>query len=74
MKNRGDNFNVLRLVFYELFDDVSHLHVLNLKYHRFLTVIQFYRNIDRNRVGKSPEEILTRPIFRNILINLKETR
>ena len=40
----------------------------------FLKVIQFYSNIGKKRVGKSPEEISTRPTFRNILINLKGTR
>ena len=39
-----------------------------------LTVIQFYSNIDEKRVGKSPQEILTWPAFRNILTNLKGTR
>ena len=34
----------------------------------FLTVIQFYGNIDEKRVGKSPQEISTWPTFRNILI------
>ena len=37
----------------------------------FLTVIQFYSNIDEKRVGKSPQEISTWPTFRNILTNLK---
>ena len=40
----------------------------------FLTVIQFYSNIAEKRVGKSPQEISTRPTFRNILTNLKGTR
>ena len=40
----------------------------------FLTVIQFYSNIDGKRVGKSPQKILTWPTFRNILTNLKGTR
>ena len=40
----------------------------------FLTVIQFYSNIDEKRVGKSPQEISTMPTFRNILTNLKGTR
>ena len=40
----------------------------------FLTVIQFYSNIDEKRVGKSPQKILTLPTFRNILTNLKGTR
>ena len=38
----------------------------------FLTVIQFYSNIDEKRVGKSPREISTLPTFRNTLTNLKE--
>ena len=33
----------------------------------FLTVIQFYSNIDKKRVGKNPREISTWPTFRNIL-------
>ena len=37
----------------------------------FLTVIQFYSNIVEKSVGKSPQEISTRPTFRNILTNLK---
>ena len=41
----------------------------------FLTVlIQFYSNIVEKRVGKSPQEISTRPTFRNILTNFKVTR
>ena len=36
----------------------------------FLTVIQFYSNIDKKRIGKNPQEIS----FRNILTNLKGTR
>ena len=41
----------------------------------FLTVIKFYiSNIVEKRVGKSPQEISTRPTFRNILTNLKGTR
>ena len=40
----------------------------------FLTVKQFYNNIDEKRVGKSPQEISKWPTFRNILTNLKETR
>ena len=35
-------------------------------------VIQFYSNIDEKHVGKSPQEIPTRPTFRNILTNLKK--
>ena len=40
----------------------------------FLTVIQFYGNIDEKRVGKSPQEISTWPTFRNIHTNFKGTR
>ena len=40
----------------------------------FLIAIQFYSNIDEKRFGKSPQEISTRPTFRNILTNLKGTR
>ena len=40
----------------------------------FLRVIQFYSNIVEKRVGKSAQEISTRPTFRNILTNLKGTR
>ena len=40
----------------------------------FLTVIQFYCNIVEKRVGKSPQEISTRPTFRNILTKFKGTR
>ena len=39
-----------------------------------LTVIQFYSNIHKKRIGKSPQEISTWPTFRNILTNLKGTR
>ena len=72
--NGGDHLNVLCLVFYELSDDVSHLFLNSLEISPFLTIIQFYTNIDEKRVGKSPQEISTRPTFRNILTNLKETR
>ena len=37
----------------------------------FLTIIQFYSNIDEKRVGKSPQEISKWPTFRNTLTNLK---
>ena len=40
----------------------------------FLTVIQFYSNIDKKRVGKNPQEISTWPTFRNIVNNPKGTR
>ena len=40
----------------------------------FSTVIQFYSYIDEKHVGKSPQEISTRPTFRNTLTNLKGTR
>ena len=41
----------------------------------FLTVItRFYSHIDEKRIGKTPEEISTRPTFRNIPTNLKGTR
>ena len=39
-----------------------------------LTVIQFYSNIGRKRVGKSPQEISVRTTFRNMLTNFKGTR
>ena len=47
---------------------------IELEVSPFLTVIQFYSNIVEKRVGKSPQEISTRPTFRNILTNFKETR
>ena len=47
---------------------------IDLEISPFLTVIQFYGNIVQKRVGKSPQEISTRPTFRNILTNLKRTR
>ena len=48
---------------------------IELEISPFLTAIQFFdSNIVEKRVGKSPQEILTRPTFRNILTNLKETR
>ena len=50
------------------------MQVIFSKIELFLTVIQFYSNIDEKRVGKSPQEILTWPTFRNILTNLKGTR
>ena len=45
---------------------------IDLEISPFFTVIQFYGNIVQKRVGKSPQEISTRPTFRNILTNLKE--
>ena len=39
----------------------------------FLTVIEFYSNIDEKRVDKSPQEISTWPTFRNIITNVKGT-
>ena len=47
---------------------------IELEISPFLTVIKFYSNIVEKRVGKSPQEISTRPTFRNILSNLKGTR
>ena len=47
---------------------------IDLETPSFLTAIQFYSNIDEKRVGKSLQEISTRPTFRNILTNLKGTR
>ena len=47
---------------------------IELEISPFLTVIQFYSNIVEKRVGKSPQEISTRPTFRNILTNLKGAR
>ena len=39
----------------------------------FLTVIQFYSNIDKKRVGKNPQEISTRGQHSEIyLLTLKE--
>ena len=48
--------------------------IIELETSPFLTVIQFYSNIVEKRVGKSLEEISTRPTCRNILTNLKGTR
>ena len=45
---------------------------IELEISPFFTVIQFYSDIIVKRVGKSPQEISTRPTFRNILTNLKE--
>ena len=45
---------------------------IGLEISPFLTVIQFYSNIVEKRVGKRPQEISTRPTFRNILLTLKE--
>ena len=48
---------------------------IDLETPSFLTAIQFYSIIDEKRVGKSLQEISTRPtLFRNILTNLKGTR
>ena len=47
---------------------------IELEISPFLTVIQFYSNIGKKRVGKSPQEISVRTTFRNILTNLKATR
>ena len=47
---------------------------IELEISPFLTVIQFCSNIVEKRVGKSPQEISTRPTFRNIFTNLKGTR
>ena len=47
---------------------------IELEISPFLTVIQFYSNIVEKRVGKSPQEISTRPTFRNILTKFKGTR
>ena len=47
---------------------------IELEMSPFLTVIKFYSNIVEKRVGKGPQEISTRPTFRNILTNLKGTK
>ena len=44
---------------------------IELEISPFLTVIQFYSNIGKKRVGKGPQEISARTTFRNIL-TLKE--
>ena len=45
---------------------------IELEISPFLTVIQFYRNIGKKGVGKSPQEISVRTTFRNTLTNLIE--
>ena len=47
---------------------------IELEISPFLTVIQFCCKIKEKRVGKSPQEILTRPTCTKILTNLKGTR
>ena len=54
--------------------DASLLSKIELEILPFLKAIQFYSNIAEKRVGKSPQEISTRPTFRNILTNLQGTR
>ena len=44
---------------------------IELEISPFLTAKQFYGDIVEKRVGKRPQEISTRPTFRNILTNLK---
>jgi hypothetical protein len=39
----------------------------------FLTVIEFNTKFEEKRVGRSPQEILTRPTYRNILTSLQGT-
>jgi hypothetical protein len=39
----------------------------------FLTVKEFNKKIEEKRVGRSPQEILTRPTYRNVLISLQGT-
>ena len=45
---------------------------IELEISPFLTVIQFYSNIGKKRVGKSPQEISVRTTFRIYLLALKE--
>ena len=59
--------NVLCAVFY-----VSYLFLNELGIPPFLTVIQFYRNIDKKRVGKSPQEISPGRHTEMYLLALKE--
>ena len=40
----------------------------------FLTVIEFNKKFGKKRVGRSPQEILTRPTYRNVLISLQGSR
>ena len=47
---------------------------IELEISPFLTVIQFYSNIGKKRVGKRPQEISVQTTFRNILTNLKGKR
>ena len=47
---------------------------IELKKSPFLIVIKFYSNIVEKLVGKSLQEISTRPTFKTILTNLKGTR
>jgi hypothetical protein len=39
----------------------------------FLTVIEFNTKFEEKRVGRSPQEILTRPTYRNVLASLQGT-
>jgi hypothetical protein len=39
----------------------------------FLTVIVFNTKFEEKRVGRSPQEILTRPTYRNVLTSLQGT-
>ena len=48
---------------------------IELEISPFLTVIQFYSNTGKKRVGKSPQEIsVIFTYYRNILTNLNGTR
>ena len=40
---------------------------------QFLTVIEFNTKFEEKRAGRSPQEILTRPTYRNVLISLQGT-
>ena len=37
------------------------------------TVIEFNTKFEEKRVGRSPQEILTRPTYRNVLTSLQGT-
>ena len=41
---------------------------------RFLTVIEFNTKFEEKRVGRSPQEILTRSTYRNVLTSLQGTK
>jgi hypothetical protein len=70
LENPGQPFKCLICSFLQAFKWCKSF---ELEISHFLTVIEFNTKFEEKRVGRSPQEILTRPTNRNVLISLQGT-